>query len=112
MKCQFELGFNDYQQYTTSKLTDNKTIVSWSNLLEKVISGSKVKGCTFNHIAEMHFITIAKKLDMTYDFYIKHIKCALDWKLNVMINQDKSFINELPLNWAHPLNRKFESCCV
>ena len=111
MKCEFQLVFNDYQScpYITSKLSDNKTTISWSKFLEKVIGDFKDKGYTFNHIAEMHIITIAKKLDKTYDFYIKHNMCALEWKLNAMINKDKSLINKLPVNWTHPLNRKFES---
>ena len=57
--------------------------------LEKVIGNFKEEGYNFNHIAEMNIITIAKKLDMTYDFYIKHNMCALEWKLNGMINKDK-----------------------
>ena len=38
----------------------------------------------------MHIITIANKLHMSYDFYIKHDICALEWKLNAMINRNKS----------------------
>ena len=48
---------------------------------------------------------------MSYDFYIiyiKHIMCALEWKLNAMINKDKSSINKVPVNWTHPVNGKFE----
>ena len=70
MKCQFKLFFNDYQYcpYVTSKLSGNKTTIPWSNFLEKVISDLKGKGYNFNHIAEMNIITIANKLDMSYDF--------------------------------------------
>ena len=57
----------------------------------------------------MHIITIANKLDMTYDFYLKHNMCGLEWKLNAMINKKESLINKFPQNWRHPLNRKFES---
>ena len=69
-KSQFELVFNDYQygSYVTSKLSDNKTMTPWSNFLEKIIIDFKGKRYTFNNIAEMHIITIAKKLEMTYDF--------------------------------------------
>ena len=35
--------------------------------------------------------------------------CALEWKLNAMINKNKSLINKFSRNWRHPLNRKFES---
>ena len=75
----------------------------------KVIDDSKDKGYTFNHIAEKHIITIAKTMDMSYDFYIKHNMCAIEWKLNAMINKNKSSINKIPRNWRHPLNRKLGS---
>ena len=48
-------------------------------------------------------------MDMSYDFYIKHNKCALEWKLNAMINKNKSLVNKFDQNSLHPLNRKFES---
>ena len=69
----------------------------------------KNKGYNFNHIAELHFITIANKLDMSYDLYIKHKMHAVEWKLNAMITKNKSLINKFDPNWRHPLNRKFES---
>ena len=84
-------------------------MISMSKFSEKIVSDFKDKGYTFNHIAEMHIITKANKLHMTYDFYIKHNICALEWKLNAMINKYKSLINKRPVNWTHPLNRKFES---
>ena len=56
----------------------------------------------------MHIITIANKVDMSYDFYIKHNMCALERKLNTMINTNKSLINKFDRNWRHPLNKKFE----
>ena len=34
-------------------------------------------------------------MDMAYEFDIKHIMHAVVWKLNAMINKDKSMINEL-----------------
>ena len=36
----------------------------------------------------MHIITIADKKDMTYDLFMKHNMCALEWKLNTMINKN------------------------
>ena len=57
----------------------------------------------------MHIITIANKMDMSYDFYIKRNMCALECKLNAMINKNKSLINKFDRTWRHPLNRKFES---
>ena len=56
-----------------------------------VIDDFKDEGYTFNHIAEMLIITIDNKLDMTYDFYIKHKMCALEWKLNALINKKQKF---------------------
>ena len=93
MKCEFKLFFNDYQicPYPTSKLSDNKTMIPWENWLE-VIEDFKNKGYTFTHIAEMHIITLANKMDMSYDFYIKYNMCALEWKLNAMINKNKNLI--------------------
>ena len=34
---------------------------------------------------------------------------AFEWKLNAMINKDKSLNNKVPQIWEHPLKRKFES---
>ena len=103
--------FIDYEcsPYVTSKLPDNKTMILWKNFLEKVIDSFKDKGCTFNHIAEMHNITIFNKLDLSYDFNIKQKLCALEWKVNAMFNKNKSLINKFDRNWKHPSNRKFES---
>ena len=46
---------------------------------------------------------------MTYDFYMKHNMPPVEWKLNAMINRNKSLTNKFDRNWRHPLNRKFES---
>ena len=80
VKCEFELVFKDsqYCPYITSKFSDNETMISESNFLEKISSDFKDKGYTFNQVAEMHSITIANKLDMTYDFFFKHNMCALE----------------------------------
>ena len=40
----------------------------------------------------MNIITIANKKHMSYDFYIKHIMHAIEWKLNAMINKNKTLI--------------------
>ena len=44
-----------------SNVSHNETMVSWKNFLEKLIDDFKDKGYIFNHIAEMHIITIANK---------------------------------------------------
>ena len=36
----------------------------------------------------MHIITIANKMDMSYDFYIKHKLHAFEWKLNKMLDKN------------------------
>ena len=74
-----------------------------------MIEDFKDKGYNFNHIPEMHIITIANKLDKTNDLYIKHNMHAAEWKLNAMINKSKNSINKFNRNSRHPLNRKFES---
>ena len=87
MKHQFKLNFSDYQYcpYVTSNLSDKKTLIPWKSWLEGVIDGLKNKGYTFNHIAEMHIITIANKMVMSYDFYITHNMHAVVRKLNAII---------------------------
>ena len=57
----------------------------------------------------MHVLTTANKLDMSYDFYIKHNMCAAEWKLNTINNKSKSLINKFDRNGRHPLNRELES---
>ena len=46
-----------------SRLTHSIT-KQWS----LAIDDFKNKGCNFNHIEEMNIITIANKMDMSYDF--------------------------------------------
>ena len=79
-------------------------MISCSSFLEKKTGDFKNQGYNFNHIAEMKNITIANKLDMSYDFYIKHNKEAVEWKLDAMINKNKNLINKFNSNWRHPLN--------
>ena len=109
MKCNFKLVFNDYQYcpYVTSKLSDNKTRIPWSAFLEKIISDFIDKGYTFNHIAEMHIITIAIKLNMSYDFYNKHNMHAVERKLNMIIVKNPPLKNKLDSSKRHPLSKKF-----
>ena len=39
---------------------------------------------------------------------MEHNMHAVEWKLNKLINKDKTLINKLPATWVHPLNRKYE----
>ena len=66
-------------------------MTSWSNFSE-VIDDFKIKVYTFNHIAETNIITIANKLDMSYDFYIKHNMHTVERKINTVINKNKNLI--------------------
>ena len=45
---------------------------------------------------------------MTYDFYLKYIMSAIEWKLNAMINKDKSLIKKFPQKSRHPINTRFD----
>ena len=113
IKCHFKLVFNDnqYSTYVKSNLFYNKRIISWLNFLKSVIDDFENKGYNLNHTEGMNIITIADKLDMLYDFYIKYNMHAVEWKLNAMINKNKNLINKFNRNWRHLLNRKFESYC-
>ena len=113
-KWEFKLLFDDYQYcpYVTSNVADNKTMISWKIFLMNVIDDFEDKGYNFSHIAEMHIKTIANKRDMSYDFYIKHNMCALEWNIHAMNNENKSLINKIPCDWRHPLIRKFRNIHV
>ena len=43
-----------------------------------MIDDFKDEGYNFNHIAEMHIITIDNKMEMSYDFSIKHNTSSLN----------------------------------
>ena len=109
IKCDFNLVFKNsgYSSHITSKLSDNRTMISGSKFLFKMIDDFENKGYTFNHIAEMNIITIANKLDITYKFYIKHDMHAIEWKINALINKNPNLIIKLDRSKAHPLIRKF-----
>ena len=85
---------------------------SWRMFLEKIIHDFEDKGYIFNRLAEMNIITIANKIDMSYDFYIKHNMHIIERKVVAMINKDKNLINKFNCDWRHPVNRKLESCRV
>ena len=87
-------------------------MTSWQKVLVNPIKDFNNEGYNYNHTAEMNIITIAKKLDMSFDFYIKHNMHAVEWKLNAMVKKNKNLINKLNRNWRHPLNKKIESCRV
>ena len=108
---EFKLVFNDNQhcKFITTGMSDNETCIFWSNYLRDVIDNLIEEGFQFNYMAEMDFITLAHKQDMTYDFYIQHNMPALEMRLNAVINKDKNLVNHFPRDWYHPLNKKFDS---
>ena len=81
IQCHFKLVFNDNQNstYVKCNFLIKKLMISWQKFLEKVIDNFKNNGYNFNHIDERNIITIARKMDLTYDFYIKHNMSALEW---------------------------------
>ena len=81
-------------------------MISWSNSLENVVDDFQYQAYNFNLIAKINIITIDNRLDMSYDFYIRHNMHAVEWKFNALINKNKSLINKLDCNWRHPLIRK------
>ena len=107
--CKLVFNDNQYKRYIKSNLFDNKTIVSWQNFLEKLLDDFRNKGYKFKHIEEMSNVTTAKKMDMSYDLYLKHKLHAIEWKMNAMINKRKILVCLSNINWHHPLNRILES---
>ena len=100
LKGQFKLVFNNKDcKCLMTDMINNTTNVSWSNYTRETR-----ERYDFSHIAEMDIITLAHKRDMTYDFYLKHNKPALEWKINQLINKDKNLINKFPCDWRHPIN--------
>ena len=109
MKSEFKLVLNEYEHcpFFKTKLLDNKSMHSWEKLLKIVIKGFSHKGYIFIHIAEMKIIRLANKIDISYDFYIKHIVYAVEWKIIIVINKNKTLTNKINRNWKCPLARKF-----
>ena len=110
LKGKFKLVFNKNQdyKYLLTDMINNTTNISWSNYLREAIDSLITEGYDFDHIAEMDIITLAHKRDMTYDFYLKHNMPAVEWKLNAVINKDKSLVNKFPRYWRQPINIKFD----
>ena len=96
----------------SSKLAHTKTMVSWKIFVETVINNYKKEGFDYSHISQMNITTIAIKMDMTYDFYMKHQMHMIAWQINKLISKDKNLMNKLRRKWIHPPKRKFERCRV
>ena len=97
IKNDFDLVSSNYEDCSHLKCDylNNNIVFSWQNVLEEVIDDYKDKGYTFDQIDELNIITIADKMDMSYDFDIKHNMHAVEWKVISMINKDKTLIIKL-----------------
>ena len=67
----------------------------WQRVLVNAINEFDKKGYSFEHTAEMNIVTTANKMDIQYDFYIRHNMHAVEWKLNTMITKSEILI----INW-------------
>ena len=54
---------------------------------------------------------MAKKMNLTYDFYLKHTMQMFEWQLKNISNRDKKLKFKLPRDWALYIARKFQSYC-
>ena len=61
---------------------------------------------------ELIIIKIANKMDMSYDFYIRHNMHAVECKLFAMNNKDEAILNKLNPNWIHPLIQRFSHVTI
>ena len=69
-------------------------MISWQTFPENVIDESKNKEHNFNHLEEKNNITLANKMDMSYDICNKNNMHAVECKLNAMINKNKTNKNK------------------
>ena len=85
IKCVFKLVFNNYEDppHLKSTLFNSKIMFSWKSFLEDVLNDYNKKRYTFNRIDETNIIKIADKMDISYDFNIKHNMHAVEWKFLV-----------------------------
>ena len=94
-----------------NKTTPHNSCITMSSgyLLNGAINDINNQGYFSDRIDEFIIITIADQMDMTYDFYIKHNMCALEWKLNAIINKNKNLFNKLDSSKHHLLIRKLSN---
>ena len=97
IKYNFKLVFSNPQHVMNIETSPHTSRITLSSgyLLNDAITDIDNQGYTFDRINEFNILTIADKMDMTYDFYFKHNMFAFEWKLNAMINKNKSLINKL-----------------
>ena len=81
----------------------------WQNFSENAFRDFNNEGYNFIHKAELNIITIVNRMHMSCDFSIKHNLEAIEWKLIVLIDKNKSLISKYNRNWRQTLSRIFES---
>ena len=55
----------------------------------------------------MSIITVPNKIDMSCDFHIKHNMHAVERKIIMITNKDKTLMNKLNRPWRQPVFRKY-----
>ena len=83
----------------------------WQGVFRKGINDFKNKKYNFNHVAEIKITTTANNLDMSYDFYFKQNRPAVEWKLNATINNE-SLINIKNRKLRHRVIKKFDHVAI
>ena len=108
-KYNFKLVFNNPQYVVNIETSpcNSRKIISAGDLLDEVNNDINNQGYTFDCIDEFNFITIADKMDMTYNFYFKHNMSAFELKLNLIVAKNPYLINSLNGSPNHPLIRKY-----
>ena len=66
----------------SSKLTENKTMVSWKVFSENIIDDFENEEFDFSQISQMNITVIANKMDMIFDFYMQHNMHMIEWQLD------------------------------
>ena len=79
----------------------------WQKFSENALNDFTNNGYTFSHMAKLNIITLVNKLDVSYDFCIKHNMHAVERKLNMNIARSPLLINSLNRFHKHPLIRKY-----
>ena len=80
----------EHYAVASNELTDNKMMVSWKNSVEIAINKLKDEGFDFSQISQMNIVIVCNRMDMTYDFYVKHNMPAVERKLSQLLNKDKT----------------------
>ena len=61
----------------------------FKQFLENVLGVFRKEAHEFGYIEEMDIITFVNKRDRTYQFYMKHNMCSLEWLINKKLDKDE-----------------------